>query len=148
AVGQGERALFSDLSWSWREGGAMADCQGPAAAWCRQLAGRGRAQSRQVAQSPSAPARAGRAWGASPGEPQARRDGRQERHRVRPDPAAHENAGYDRIDGGANCAAMIGAPDKEGLRQPITFRGPPPRRAAMCGRAMIRPGSQTESLRA
>src|SRR5262245_449239 len=84
----------------------MADRQGPGAAGCRQLPGRGRTQSRQVAQSAGAPARAGRAWGPSFGEPQARRDGRQERHRVRVDLAADEDAGHDRIDRGPDRVAV------------------------------------------
>ena len=102
-----ENARYSqELPRARREGRAMADRQGPAAARRRQFPGRGRAQSRALAQSAGAPARAGGARGASAGEPQARRARRQERQRVRPGPAADEDAGRDRLDRGADRVAV------------------------------------------
>ena len=59
ALGQGQRPLRQVLPRHRRQGGRLAGRQGPDAARLRQLAGRGRAQSRQAGLAAGAPDRAG-----------------------------------------------------------------------------------------
>ncbi len=76
----------------------MAGGQGPDAARLRQLAGRGRAQSRQAGLAAGAPDRAGGERHSSAREPQARRAGGEGGLRVRLHHAAAEDPGRLRLD--------------------------------------------------
>ena len=88
----------------------------PDAARLRQLAGRGRAQSRQADLAPRAPDRAGRERRSPAGESQARRIGGERRVRVRAHRAAVEDRGRHRVHRGAGRGAVIDVVATRGTR--------------------------------